>query len=85
MTPLPKDGTVMPLTLPLPKPQLEVSCVIGGQAAKVLYAGAAPGLVSGVFQVNVEVPQNASSDSAVPVSLTVGSFTSPAGVTVALR
>jgi uncharacterized protein (TIGR03437 family) len=29
---------------------------VGGINAEVLYAGAAPGLVSGVFQLNVRLP-----------------------------
>src|SRR5262249_16769349 len=37
-------------TLPKPKGRVEVS--IGGKPAEVLYAGAAPGLVAGLFQVN---------------------------------
>jgi len=42
------------------------------QNADVLYAGSAPGLISGVLQVNLRVPVNVSGSSAVPVVLTVG-------------
>jgi uncharacterized protein (TIGR03437 family) len=45
---------------------------IGGQPAEVLYAGAAPGLVSGVMQLNVRVPPNAATGGAVPVVIQVG-------------
>lgn len=39
-----------------PKPVLPVSVTIGGQAADILYYGAAPGLVAGVMQVNARIP-----------------------------
>lgn len=51
----------------------------------MLYAGAAPGLVAGLVQVNVRVPSNVTSGNAVPVLLRVGSLESPAGVTMAVR
>ena len=68
----------------LPKPRAPVSVQIGGLPAEVLYAGAAPGLVAGVLQVNAKVPDGAAS-GAVPLLLTVGNATSPGGVTVAVQ
>ena len=70
---------------PLPTPKLAVTALIGGVSAPVLYAGAAPGLVAGLVQVNVRVPSNVTSGNAVPVLLRVGSLESPAGVTMAVR
>ena len=69
----------------LPSPLLSVSVQIGGVGAQVLYAGAAPALVSGVVQVNAIVPVNAPSGPAVPITLTVGATPSPAGVTLAIK
>ena len=69
----------------LPKPRLPVSVRIGGLPAEVLYAGAAPGLVGGVLQVNVKLPEGMASGTAVPVLLTIGDATSPAGVTLAVQ
>ncbi len=40
----------------LPQPLLPVTVQIGGLNAKVSYAGAAPGLISGVTQVNALIP-----------------------------
>ena len=54
---------------------------IGGKEGVVLYAGGAPGLVSGVFQVNVRV----TAGEAVPVVLWVGEAASGVGVTLAVR
>ena len=63
-------------------PQLPASLTIGGIQANVIYAGQAPGLVDGVLQVDAVVP--AGLQGVQPVVLKVGSFTSPAGVTLPL-
>lgn len=70
---------------PLPKPVQPVKVQIGGVDAPVLYAGAAPGLVAGLMQVNVQVPRSVSPGAAVSVMITVGAAASPAGVTVAVK
>ncbi len=67
-----------------PSPALPVQISIGGVNAKIAYFGAAPSLVSGVFQANVYVPDNAPSGN-LPVIVTVGGISSPAGVTVAVK
>ena len=58
---------------------------IGGIEAGVLYAGAAPGLLAGVLQVNARVPVEVASGDKAPVVPTVGSASSQAGVTMAVR
>ncbi|MEZ5402140.1 MAG: SBBP repeat-containing protein [Bryobacteraceae bacterium] len=69
---------------PLPKPRLPVGVVIGGLNAEVVYAGAAPGLVAGVIQVNARVPSGlAAGDRAVV--LRVGQAASQSGLTIAVR
>ncbi len=68
-----------------PKPALPVSATIGGAAAEVQYAGAAPGLMAGVFQVNLKVPEGTTLGPAVPVQVGVGQNSTPAGVTLAVR
>jgi uncharacterized protein (TIGR03437 family) len=47
--------------------------VFGGRPADVLYAGAAPGIVAGVTQVNFRVPADLAigATQQVPVALTV--------------
>lgn len=56
-------------------PALPVFAAVGSTSAPVLYAGPAPGLVAGVFQVNIQVP-NAfgcwANPNAMPVLLGVG-------------
>jgi uncharacterized protein (TIGR03437 family) len=69
----------------LAKPLLPVAVWIGGIDAEVQYAGAAPGQISGVLQVNAKIPQSASSGAAVPIELTIGKAGSPAGVSIAIK
>ncbi|HSB15858.1 MAG TPA: serine hydrolase [Bryobacteraceae bacterium] len=61
-----------------PKPVLTVEASIGGQSAKVVYAGAAPGMVAGLMQVNLRIPLDVQPGNAVPVVLLVGSRSSAA-------
>jgi uncharacterized protein (TIGR03437 family) len=82
--PLGVDGRVNNDPNNLPKPVMPVNVMIDGQPAKVLYYGAAPGMVSGAMQVNVEVPLT-SSTGTVPVTIEVGNTTSQQGVTVAVK
>jgi uncharacterized protein (TIGR03437 family) len=78
------DGTLWP-TAPFPTPVLAVTATIGGQPAQVTYAGTAPGGVAGFLQVDVMVPMNVSPGD-LPVVLTIGTASSPAGnVTVAIK
>jgi uncharacterized protein (TIGR03437 family) len=67
-----------------PRPVFPVTVRIDGKAAEVTYAGAAPGQVAGLLQVNVKVPVDASS-GAVPIEIQVGNATSQAGMTVAVK
>jgi uncharacterized protein (TIGR03437 family) len=54
-------GSVTPARPPFPAPIAAVTVTIGGQPAQVQYAGEAPGLISGVLQVNAVVPLGAGS------------------------
>jgi uncharacterized protein (TIGR03437 family) len=69
-----------------PKPVLPVKVSIGGIDASsgILYAGAAPTLVAGVFQINVTVPPVVPA-GAVPVVVTIGQASSQSGLTVSLK
>jgi uncharacterized protein (TIGR03437 family) len=82
------DGSVTPVSLPpnqLPTPKLPVSVQIRGQDSQVQYAGAAPGYVSGLLQVNVEVPTTINFGNLIPLSLMVGSYTSQLQVSIAAK
>ena len=61
-----------------------VQVQIGGAVAPVLFAGAAPGLVFGVVQINVTVPMAAAVGPAVPLQVFIGGVAAQAGVTIAV-
>jgi uncharacterized protein (TIGR03437 family) len=67
-----------------PVPRLDVAATIDGQTAEVLFAGEAPGVVSGVMQVNLRAAAGVRSGP-VPVVVTVGGVPSQPGVTVSVR
>jgi uncharacterized protein (TIGR03437 family) len=81
-TPAGIDGLVVDSLLR--RPILPVSATIDGKAAEVLYAGSAGGQVSGVLQVNLRIPPDASPGPAVPLLIQIGE-TSQTGVTIAIR
>lgn len=67
-----------------PKPVLPVTVTIGGRPAVVQYAGAAPGDVAGVMQINAVIPADCPTGD-VPVAISVGKYASPENVTVAVQ
>ena len=78
-TPAGIDGK--PAIAPLPKPVLPVEVRIADQVATLEYAGGAPSLVAGLLQLNVRVPTNIVGPE-VPVTLRIGTVTSPRSVTL---
>lgn len=75
------DGSVA--TSVFPKPVLPVSVLAGGQEAEILYAGAAPGFVAGVMQINLRIP--AGLRGTVPLQLKIGETATPAGLNIFVR
>jgi uncharacterized protein (TIGR03437 family) len=63
-------------------PNLAVTVTIGGIPAVVAYAGSAPGLISGVMQVNVTIPLTAPTGTQ-PVVVTVGTANTQSGASAA--
>jgi trimeric autotransporter adhesin len=62
-------------------PVLPVRVTIGGMLATVQYAGAAPGQVAGLMQMNVQIPNGVQPGGYVPVVLQVGdAFTTSGAV-----
>ena len=80
-----EDG--QPDASPAPVPIAEpVSATIGGVAIPaVQYAGGAPGLVAGVLQINIQIPQGVPTGGSVPIAITVGGQDSQTGVTLAIK
>jgi uncharacterized protein (TIGR03437 family) len=82
-TPPSVDGFVP--SAPLPSPNANVSVTIGGLPCQLDFDGAAPGLVSGVLQINAQVPAGLMPGAAVPVQVSIGSSSSLPAVTVAVQ
>jgi uncharacterized protein (TIGR03437 family) len=77
------DGTIVG---PRPsQPLANVTATIGGQPAEVIYAGGSPESVEGLLQLNVRVPSNITPGNQVPVSIQIGSATSPPGGTISVQ
>jgi uncharacterized protein (TIGR03437 family) len=79
MSPPGVDGIVWPAS-PLAQFTLPVSVQINYVNADVTYAGSAPGSVSGVFQINVRIPNLFSPPPTVPVVITIGGVSSPPAI-----
>ena len=77
------DGQIV-LKPPLPSPLAKVTATIGGLDAPVLFAGGAVGLVQGGIQVNLRVPDEVASGDQ-PVVVTIGTTSSSAQVTIAVK
>lgn len=69
---------------PYPQPALAYKVLIAGRECEILYGGAAPGLVAGLVQLNVRVPEDIGPGS-VPVFLQAGDAVSPRTVSLAVR
>jgi len=80
--PLPANGTITSLPPPLPK--LPVTVMVGGMPAEVLYAGSAPGLATGIIQINARIPAGIKYSHHVPVRWKAGDYSSQSGVTIAI-
>jgi uncharacterized protein (TIGR03437 family) len=68
--------------VPLPLTLLPVTVTIGGRPATVNFAGAAPGSVEGVVQVNAQIPAGLA--GFIPVVVQVGTSSTQPGVTIAV-
>jgi uncharacterized protein (TIGR03437 family) len=79
------DGLIATNPKQLPAPLAKVTATIDGQTADVQYAGGAQGMVAGLMQVNVKIPDAARSGSAIPVVVQVGNAKSADAVTVAIQ
>ena len=69
---------------PYATPVQPVTVLIGGQPAVVQYAGAAPGEPAGMMQINAVIPTTIDTGRAA-VAVSIGGFSTAAGVTVELK
>ncbi len=82
VTPAAAAGQPAPAN-PLAQTSAPVTAQIGGLDAEVSYAGLAPGF-TGLYQVNVRVPDGAAAGEAVPLAVSINGRTSPP-VTIAVQ
>jgi uncharacterized protein (TIGR03437 family) len=78
-----QDGAIVDAAA-LPFVSQKVTALIDGQPADVLYAGGAPGIVSGVSQINLRIPAGAAAGN-LPIVLNIGGRTSQTGLAVAVK
>jgi uncharacterized protein (TIGR03437 family) len=83
MNPPLQDGQLAPASN-LSRPTSLVTVTINGMDCPVGYAGSAPGLLNGIFQVNCVVPAGLTPGPAIPVVVQVGKVSSQAGLTMAI-
>ncbi len=76
------DGSLVTNALPT---KLPVQARIDGLLSEVVYAGAAPGLVLGVVQLNVRIPLDTSAGPHIPVLIEVDGVTSAVGTVLAIQ
>jgi len=75
-------GTVAPASgNPLYKTVETPTVTIGGQSARVLFSGIAPGY-AGLYQVDVQIPANVTAGNDVPVEITIGGNSDSATIAV---
>jgi uncharacterized protein (TIGR03437 family) len=77
------DGRIT--TTVAPTPEFSCSLSIGGISVTPTSCTENPNNAAGELQVTAVVPGNVTPGNNVPVQLTIGSFTSPAGVTIAVQ
>jgi len=85
-------GAIVPVNVQAPwkQPQLTATATVGSLPAAVEYYGSAPGMVSGVMQVNVQIPAGAASGD-LPIMVTLSdpvtglSYNTQARVTVSVQ
>jgi uncharacterized protein (TIGR03437 family) len=80
------DATITPLPPPLYLLKTSpVAVTIGGVPATVSYSGAAPAQIAGLTQINAQVPASATPGTKVSVTVTIGTWQSQSGVTMAIE
>jgi len=80
-----RAGYLAPSNAPFPELTQQAEVFFGEVQAPVLYAGAAPGLLEGLCQVNAQIPESAPLGAEIPLEVRIGGVPTRPGPTVALR
>jgi uncharacterized protein (TIGR03437 family) len=70
---------------PFPRPLADVTVIIGGIRAEIVFAANAPGQVHGLIQINARVPAGVAPGPNVPVFVRYGNAQSQARVTMSVQ
>ncbi|MCE5306822.1 MAG: hypothetical protein LLG20_04200, partial [Acidobacteriales bacterium] len=81
-SPVLADGSLA--GLPLAKLAASIRVFVGGNEAELLYAGPAPGLIAGMMQINIRVPESVAPGNAA-LLVVAGQNPSQPGVTLAVK
>jgi len=84
-TPAGVDGLLATAPYPQVPANVPVAVTMGGLPCAVNYAGAAPYLISGVTQINAQVPAGVTPGPSVPLVVTIGGVSAQTGVTLAVK
>jgi uncharacterized protein (TIGR03437 family) len=76
------DGQSGPLQPPFPSPPIGASATINGKQAPVAFIGQAPGLIAGLIQVNVQIPEGTPAGNVTLVVYIGLDFTQPGSIAV---
>jgi uncharacterized protein (TIGR03437 family) len=79
------DGSLAPIATNEPQPLLAVSVTMAGFDAPLWWWGAAPGSVSGLIQVNAQIPNAVGFGNSVPLQVKIGSYSSQPQITIAVK
>ena len=77
------DGAIVGSALSTPN--LPISANVGGLASEIVYAGAAPGMIDGTFQINVRLPLNVATGPVVLLVLQAGAAIGQTGVWISIQ
>ncbi|MGB7759515.1 MAG: hypothetical protein WBL61_06785 [Bryobacteraceae bacterium] len=84
-TPASVDGLLVTAPYPQVPANVPVTVTMGGLLCQTNYAGAAPYLISGLTQINAQVPEGVTPGPSVPLLVTIGGTSAQAGVTLAVQ
>jgi uncharacterized protein (TIGR03437 family) len=79
------DGSLAPLTTNEPQPLLPLSVTIAGFNAPLWWWGAAPGSVSGLIQVNAQIPDAVGFGNSLPLQVRIGDYASQPEIWIAVK
>ncbi len=82
LSPAVPDGQTSPGPASTDSP---VTATIDGVPATVLYSGAAPSLIAGVTQINIQVPSSVRANTVAALQLSIGGVSTPPGISVAIQ